>query len=78
MSDELKDLDDNELHLLYKEKLDEYAKCLQMLEPYEDDMEEGNFDGDSIGLITYRGEIESELEEIREEAYKRGIDFSSF
>jgi len=71
---EFNDFDDEELYEELEDKRKELRSLHQSLEPYEDDIEEDNYDGDSIELVTYVAETESEMVEIMQEMKKRDLE----
>ena len=57
-------MDQEELLEKLSDVSDELGEIENSLKPYQDDIEEGNYDGDSIELTTHTAECESEIDEI--------------
>ena len=64
VDDELKDMDEKELLERLNEVSEERTELENSLEEYQEDIEEGNFDGDSIEITVNIGECNSEINEI--------------
>jgi len=64
VNDELKEMDSNELNERLTEITNERNELESNLEPYNDDIEEDNYDGDSIEIVTDIGECNSQIDEV--------------
>jgi len=64
MNEEFLEMSEIELNEKLVELQEEKEENDNHLAPYEDDIEEGNYDGDSIELVAHTAEIDSEIDEV--------------
>lgn len=74
VDDELKEMDEEELNERLEETSGERNDLNQDLQPYNDDIEEGNYDGDSVEIITHIGECDSEINEVLQVMKAKGYE----
>ena len=74
MNEEFLEMDEDELNEKLVELQEEKEENNCNLAPYEDDIEEGNFDGDSIEYVAHTAEIDSEVDEVLKVMKHKDID----